>query len=215
MIKKLLKRLGIAIIILFIIAQYEMNFTKSTPIVLTPDEESSLARINSIGDALLRSYPGTGEQIKFYLIPGKRFNAYARIKNTLTYQEVTSERQVLLFTGLVNSISSDDELAWVIAHELAHHFLGHVELYNVPRAGASYLKSIHLEIAADYLATVLTFNAGYNSCKSKEFMVKLHDLQPNKLIPKTHPLPISRLLYLTNICNNLMFVDNLLINKEK
>lgn len=68
------------------------------------------------------------------------FNAYAR--------EVQGENQIVLNIGLLNRVHSEAELAFVVAHEIAHHMLAHFD----DDAGFTTGEAIGLILAASVLA---------------------------------------------------------------
>ncbi len=76
--------------------------------------------------------------------------------------------RVRLTTGLLAFTPNDDELAAVIAHELAHNLLGHRARLDAIKKGktkATYLT----EMEADRLSVWLMANAGYDSAAALTF----------------------------------------------
>lgn len=77
--------------------------------------------------------------------------------------------------GLINSVRNDDELAFILGHELAHGKLWHT-------------KSSHkAEFAADKLGAILANRAGYNSCRGTKWLLLLNDENS-----PSHPAPSVR-----------------------
>jgi predicted Zn-dependent protease len=69
--------------------------------------------------------------------------------------------QVRVTSGLIDFLTEDDELAAVIAHELAHNQLGHpAQLDGLKKGRAKLVRET--EIEADRLAVWLLANAGYD-----------------------------------------------------
>ena len=97
-------------------------------------------------------------------------------------------------TGLMKRLN-DDELAFVIAHELVHNVAGHIEedlpmmLLNI-RSGASAVVAFTnvQEQEADKVALVYSALAGYDPCASVSVGVKLGF----QLYESTHPSTIRR-----------------------
>lgn len=85
------------------------------------------------------------------------FNAYA-----------TKSNQIVISSGLVDSITFEDELAFVIAHEVAHHLLRHVDKKSKTIFVGSILGSILLD---DYIAG-LFLGQVVNAVSSREYEAK-------------------------------------------
>lgn len=74
--------------------------------------------------------------------------------------------QVRVTSALIDFVASDDELAVVAAHELAHNLLGH------PKGSATTRKAKSItatELEADRLSMWLLTNAGYNTQAAVQF----------------------------------------------
>lgn len=115
-------------------------------------------------------------------------------------------RRVLVTRGMLNFTSSDDELAYVIAREIAHNALGHIIqqrmvataggiIDNLTRmqpdatvvAGTGGLRPYpqNLDIEADTLALYMLARAGYNIDNAPSFWRKLAEQYPAS-IPNAH-----------------------------
>ncbi|HYX47853.1 MAG TPA: M48 family metalloprotease [Sphingomicrobium sp.] len=74
-------------------------------------------------------------------------------------------RRVLVTTAMMQQAANDDELAFVIAHEMAHNILGHAKnesmgLFGMLGFGSARVKS--MEVDADSYAVPLMNAAGYS-----------------------------------------------------
>ena len=127
-------------------------------------------------------------------------------------------RPLIVFTqALINDARNADELAFVMAHEAAHHVRGHIARQRenaaagavifgglatltgadpeaAQRIGAqvgarTYSKDFELE--ADALGTVLTAQAGYDPIKGSQFFNRIPD--PGDRFLGTHPPNAQRL----------------------
>ena len=71
-------------------------------------------------------------------------------------------RRMVFFTGLLRFVKSDDELAGIMGHELAHNVLEHtIRTYRA------------YEHEADYLGVYLAARAGYDPRGSKNFHLRV------------------------------------------
>ena len=124
-------------------------------------------------------------------------------------------RPILAFNlALIASVSNEDELAFVMGHEAAHHVLGHLGrtqqnaavgavilsgLAALGGADAAAVQSAEqigatlgarsyskdFELEADRLGTVITARAGYDPVRGAEFFNKIPD--PGNRFLGTHP----------------------------
>ena len=119
--------------------------------------------LNTIIDNLLRDYPEIRPQIRCYLLRSTEVNAYA-----------TSSGIIFVNMGLIAQVTNESELAFVLAHEIAHYVEKHIyqlqDYRNNNRSGdvkSSYLKyhnrSRETEMEADKLALERYFkNTSYS-----------------------------------------------------
>ena len=141
--------------------------------------------------------------------PGEPANAY----QTLDRQG----RPIIAFTlALIADAQNEDELAFVMGHEAAHHIAGHIArqqknavagavifaglatlsggdantVRSAQELGArSYSKDFELE--ADALGTVITKKAGYDPLRGAAFFTRIPD--PGDKFLGTHPPNASRI----------------------
>lgn len=114
--------------------------------------------------------PATGCVSQVQLVPSPRIHA----KADGTHLSVT--------TGLVDYVADNDELALVIAHEMAHNALGHraqFEAQGVRRGlfggyGADAVKVREAERAADRLGYFLMARAGFDPRVAQSFWPRLY-----------------------------------------
>lgn len=145
--------------------------------------------------------------------PGQPANAYQT--------EDRAGRPVIAFTlALLDDARNEDELAFVLGHEAAHHISGHIArqqqnavagavifaglatlsggdasaVETAQRLGAQVgarTYSKDFELEADALGTVITARAGYNPLRGAEFFTRIPD--PGDRFLGTHPPNASRL----------------------
>ena len=129
-------------------------------------------------------------------------------------------RPLIVFTNaLINSTQNDDELAFVLGHEMAHHLEGHLHRqYQSARAGAILLGGItaitgapadtvqsaqrvgagigartyskEFELEADRLGALITIRSGYNAIRGADFFARLPD--PGDQFLGSHPPNAAR-----------------------
>lgn len=76
--------------------------------------------------------------------------------------------EIVVYTGLLKSTNSWDEIALLLGHEIAHGTLGHLKMLNTPGYINSDLEVAILEGNADKLGSVYMMRAGYDICKGRE-----------------------------------------------
>jgi len=184
---------------------------------------TSNARINAIGQRLVRVSDRPGLTYQFGLAESKEINAFA-IPGGYLY----------VFTGLVNMVSSDDELASVMAHELAHiasrdsvHMMEKQVLYSVPASvlfGSGRYPAIQQavdtafnlgmlkysrteELAADTIGVKYLYRAGYDPRAMITFFQKLAKMDSSLTTQfeflKSHPDFNVRITNVETVIRNL------------
>lgn len=132
--------------------------------------------------AMLTPEPGCVSRVQ--IIPSRRLNAAA----DGTYAQLT--------TGIVAFTADDDELALVVAHEMAHNILGHRAALDAQNVSRGLLKVIDgsagkikvTEEEADYLALYLMARAGFDIAAAPRFWDRYgRAMGPSFLSDGTHP----------------------------
>lgn len=98
-----------------------------------------------------------------------------------TGNDGTNGEMILIDIGLITR-HSDDEIAFILGHELAHVHLGHTQ---GPQPDDLVLSQFD-EAMADKLGAFYMMRAGYNICIGREFWKKQLDKTGNMLFT-THP----------------------------
>lgn len=145
--------------------------------------------------------------------PGQSPNAFQTVDNR--------GRPIIAFNvALLTSVNNQDELAFVMGHESAHHILRHLEQQQKnAAAGAAILSGIvavrgataeqveaaqklgaqigarsyskDFELEADRLGTLISLQAGYNPLIGAQFFIRLPD--PGNRFLGTHPPNADRI----------------------
>jgi len=111
---------------------------------------------------------------------------------------------VVISEGIVSQCKSDNDLALVIAHEMAHNLLHHGQRLAVMGAKSdkpaltdmSLAGSREKEEEADALGVRLATAAGYNLREAPRFLSELLDANGSDRRPGTHPATARRLALL-------------------
>ena len=127
--------------------------------------------------------------------------------------------RVVLTTGMIRFAESDEELALIVGHELAHNTRGHIDakignrfigatigallsamtgvyVTDITADAGSNIFSQEFEAEADYVGVYHAARAGYDVHKAAEFWRKMARIHPNAigLAGTTHPSTAKRFL---------------------
>lgn len=139
--------------------------------------------------AVVRPLPGCTSRVQ--LTPSR--HVYARADGTV----------LSVSTGLLGFVADDDELALVVAHEMAHNALGHRKMLDAQgvrrNLSGNYGKGaaaavLATERAADRLGTYLVARAGFDPEVAPRFWKRLHEGPAGWTAdPRTHPNAEARI----------------------
>lgn len=127
------------------------NHTKAVDIPITAKDAQEVYRNLNIYTGF--TYAG---RIPLRIVENTEVNAY------------TDGKEVVLYSGMLNYVESKDELAAVLAHEVAHAVLEHVYTKMM------FEQSV-LEGNADKFAIYLMLRAGYDVCQAKNLWINLRN----------------------------------------
>lgn len=148
------------------------------------------------------------EQIALRAVPSCQFTPL--ILDTTLINGLSTGRQIAVTTGAMNALGSDDELAWVVAHEIAHNVLGHPQnaklnamlsaLRPDPKKSApspTPPERRSIESQADYVGVYLMARAGYDLDAVRRVWDLFRRMEsqagnPTALITQTHPTTEER-----------------------
>ena len=120
-----------------------------------------------------------------------------RLSNSTAINAFADGRNILVTTGMMDFAKSDDELALIVGHELAHNTMGHIRKsitnYIVSFGGTRYTRPFESE--ADYVGLYYLTRAGYSPRGVEDFWQRLSTVAPKGINrAKTHPTFPDRFL---------------------
>lgn len=148
--------------------------------------------------------------VTMWAIPACQFSL--QLIDTDIINGVSNGRQVGVTTGAMRMFFWDDELAWILSHEIAHNILSHVQnaklraMLNTflgatvgpssPVANAPEPRS--LEAQADYVGAYLMARAGFDLDAIRRVWSRLREFesrqtQRGQAMAQTHPTTTERL----------------------
>ena len=125
---------------------------------------------------------------------------------------VSNGRAIAVTTGAMQIFSRDDEVAWVLAHEVAHNILSHAQNAQLRVMLNAFLRatvgavsheipspeSRSLEVQADYVGAYLMARAGYDLDAVRRVWERLGAIErlqseSGRAMTRTHPTTAERL----------------------
>lgn len=122
--------------------------------------------------------------------PGTVCQSRLRLQTSSAINAFANGRSITVTTGMMDFAKSDDELAMIIGHELAHNTMGHIRkvIGNLILSGFSTRYTRPFESEADYVGLYYMVRAGYNPDEVEELWRRLADVDPRSVNrAKTHP----------------------------
>ena len=167
--------------------------------------ENGLARVEKIGKNLLTKN-NLPTQVTFSVMETDDVNAFA-----------SSENEICVYTGLLNYVQDDDELAGIIGHEMGHIINNHIakqslvssitssmisnaNLSESAKTGAALVQNLSMlkmsrtqEYEADVTGIDLMIKAGYNPLATISILYKISGNYVDFI--QTHPSKDKRTMY--------------------
>jgi beta-barrel assembly-enhancing protease len=144
------------------------------------------------GNAVIRLVAPIACPALFQVLPSQKMKATA------------DGRYVQLSTRIIESARDDDELSFIIAHELAHNALGHRAWLD--KAGRKAANVRETEIAADVLGVKMMRQAGYDPAAAARYWAREGDRMDAGLFRSgTHLSPGKRVDLLRNTAIELVY----------
>lgn len=159
-------------------ASVVLSFLLFLCIILTPSPDKINGSVISPTEVRviynnLWKYSGLGGAYKpeFKIVESAEINAYQM------------EDLIVIYTGMIKFSNDRDEIAGVLAHEIAHYLLEHQALN--PTGGKDH--QTILEGNADKFSIYLMLRAGYNVCKIQNLWRHLRDVDGDYEVNSDHP----------------------------
>jgi hypothetical protein len=130
--------------------------------------------------------------------------------------------RVMVTKGMMNATQTDEELAYVLANEMAHNVLGHpnkshmhdataqvidnfTRLHPEASANDTAIKSStpEYEVAADRLGLYMTARAGFNVADANAFWTRIEASTSPGSYASTHAINPARLAAITRVANEI------------
>ena len=122
-----------------------------------------------------------------------------RLRNSADINAFANGRDITIMSGMMDFVQSDEELALIIGHELAHNTMGHIRkvLGNLILSGFATRYTRPFESEADYVGLYYMVRAGFNPDNVEAFWRRLAEVDPRSVNrAKTHPTFPDRYLRL-------------------
>ena len=167
----------------------------------------TVARIQPLQLEVVRE--GRRHTLSLMALPACKFSV--QLVESDQINGIADGRHIGVTTGAVRFVGSEDELAWVVAHEIAHNVLNHSQNARLRAMLNTFLSATtgasgdlagtmpprrSLEARADYVGAYIVARAGYDVRAIKQFWHRLERLRSGETAPaidRDHPTTAERL----------------------
>ncbi len=160
-----------------------------------------------------------GEDLYFAISAPKACDYNVKLKFSGAVNAYATGKSIIVTTAMMEFVQSDEELALVVGHELAHNTMGHIRkgIQNAVLSGFAKRYIRPFEAEADYVGLYYMARAGYEMQGVEAFWRRLGVRSPKSIVSaKTHPVTPSRLLSIreaaAEIAQKQMASENLVPN---
>lgn len=140
------------------------------------------------------------------IIPDKACAYNLRLSQSAAINAYADGHTITITTGMMDFIESDEELALIVGHELAHNTMGHIRkiIGNYILSGFATRYTRPFESEADYVGLYYSKRAGYVIDGVEELWRRLAKVSPKNVSrAKTHPSFPDRYLRLAATRNEI------------
>lgn len=131
-----------------------------------------------------------GDDLTVSVTPDTVCHSRLRLRNSADINAFANGRDITIMSGMMDFTKSDEELALIIGHELAHNTMGHIRkvLGNLILSGFATRYTRPFESEADYVGLYYMVRAGFNPDNVEAFWRRLAEVDPRSVNrAKTHP----------------------------
>jgi len=129
--------------------------------------------------------------------PERICNYRVRLSMSTDVNAYADGQKITITSGMMNFVQSDDELALIIGHELAHNTMGHIRkiVTNVILSALSTRYTRPFESEADYVGMYYLVRAGFSPDGVEDVWRRLGTINPRSVArAKSHPTYPDRYL---------------------
>ena len=139
------------------------------------------------------------QQFSVNVIPREICDYNVKLTMRSTINAYATGKSIVMTSGMMNFTQSDDELALIVAHELAHNTMAHVRkiVGNMIVSGFATRYTRPFESEADYVGLYYLVRAGYTPEGTEKLWQRMALVGPRSVgRAKTHPTHPDRYLRL-------------------
>ncbi len=152
----------------------------------------------SFTDSQARLKIKRGESTVFVDVKAKPACDYpVNLRMSGTVNAYATGKSIIVTTAMMDFAKTDEQLALVVGHELAHNTMGHIHktIQNMILSGFATRTTRPFEAEADYVGLYYMARSGYKLNGVEEFWRALGVKNPKNIVrAKTHPVTPARLL---------------------
>lgn len=141
-------------------------------------------------DQLELTVTRNAQQLTVTVEPETVCHSRLRLRPSAAINAFANGRNITVTTGMMEFTESDDELAMIIGHELAHNTMGHIRkvVGNLILSGFATRYTRPFELESDYVGLYYMVRAGFDPDGVEAFWRRLADVDPRSVNrAKTHP----------------------------
>lgn len=166
----------------------------------TPISAAALRKLNTEdnGQSRLRIQRGSEDiEVEVQTIPACGYSL--GLRNSDAVNAFATGRSIIVTTGMMDFTQSDEELAAILGHELAHNTMGHIRkiITNTVLSVFATRYTRPFESEADYVGLYYAARAGYDVENAEDIWRRIGERHPRGIgRAKTHPATPDRFLRL-------------------
>jgi len=173
------------------------NGIKSGDILIGNTGKPISTRDKSLQDTNILHVRRAGEDIYIQAQANRVCDYGIILKMSGVVNAYANGKSIIVTTAMMDFAGTDEELALVVGHELAHNTMKHVRkaIWNTVISGFATRTTRPFESEADYVGLYYMARAGYTLDNVEVFWKKLGVQHPKSIVrAKTHPVTPERLL---------------------